>query len=251
MSKCNVVVIENDPAISDFLAASLSQAGYIVDLVSDGCSGLRLLSEHAYAAVIVDRMMSVVDVFSFITEMRAKKNYTPVIILSTIDTVSDRVRCLEIGADDYLVKPFHISELLARVQTILRRSTPNSVLSGIAVADLTLDLVSRKVARSGCSIELKPPELVLLEYLMRNAGQVVSRNAIVKQVWGYDNHPATNLVDVQICRLRTKVDKDFDTKLLHTIRGQGYVLASSTALSAAQLAELRYKQCSPSPAPPL
>lgn len=219
-----VLVIEDDPTIADFLATSLRQTGYLVDLASDGDTGLQLALKQDYVVLIVDLMLPGRNGLAIIAGLRAKPDHTPIIILSAKHTVADRVRGLEIGADDYLTKPFSFSELLARLQAVLRRS--NAIIGPIdlTVADLTLDLLGHKVSRSGHPIELRPNEYDLLEYLMRNSGQVVSKAAIVRQIWGYDFDPGTNLVDVLVCRLRAKIDRDYNFKLLHTIRGLGYVL---------------------------
>lgn len=220
-----ILTVEDDPKIAEFLAASLRQAGYLVDQAHDGNTGLRLALEQDYVALILDLSLPGLDGLDLLAELRSRSNQTPVIILSARQTVAERVRGLEIGADDYLAKPFSFSELQARLQAVLRRSGPApSAATRLTFAGLSIDLLSRKAARNAQTIELMPNEFALLELLLRNAGQVISRAAIMHQIWGYAHDPGTNVVDVLVCRLRTKIDKDFDVKLLHTIRGLGYVI---------------------------
>ncbi len=222
-----VLVIEDDRKIASFIAGGLKDAGFAVDSAFDGKRGLDLALSQPYDAAVVDIMLPGLDGLSLIGEMRASGVDTPVIILSAKRSVEDRVRGLETGGDDYLVKPFSFSELLARVQALIRRSSGTVDPVRLRVRDLAMDLLRRQVTRAGQNIELQPREFSLLEYLMRNAGKVVSKTMILEHVWDYSFDPQTNVVDVVICRLRNKVDRGFDQKLIHTIRGIGYVLKES------------------------
>ncbi len=222
-----VLVIEDDRKIASFIAGGLKDAGFAVDSAFDGKRGLDLALSQPYDAAVVDIMLPGLDGLSLIGEMRASGVDTPVIILSAKRSVEDRVRGLETGGDDYLVKPFSFSELLARVQALIRRSSGTVDPVRLRVRDLAMDLLRREVTRAGQKIELQPREFSLLEYLMRNAGKVVSKTMILEHVWDYSFDPQTNVVDVVICRLRNKVDRGFDQKLIHTIRGIGYVLKES------------------------
>jgi heavy metal response regulator len=222
------LLVEDDPVIGDFVAKGLREAGFVVDHAADGEGGLALATdEAAYDVAIVDVMLPRRDGLSVIQEIRARGVKTPVLILSARHSVDDRVRGLETGGDDYLVKPFAFPELLARVQALIRRATGAPAATHLAVADLTLDLLSRRASRAGREIELRPREFALLEYMMRNAGRVVSKTMILSHVWDYSFDPRTNVVDVLVHRLREKVDKDFDRKLIHTERGVGYVLRAN------------------------
>lgn len=221
------LIIEDDQTIADFVVRGLREAGFVVDHASDGVSGLGLARSGGYDVAIVDLMLPGLDGMTIIQALRRDGVRTPVLILSAKQTVSDRVSGLEIGGDDYLTKPFAFPELLARVQALIRRSgTAAAAPAGeLTVGDLTLDLLSRKATRGGRPLEpLRPREFALLEYLMRNAGRVVSKTMILSHVWDYSFDPRTNVVDVLVFRLREKVDKGFDTKLIHTVRGMGYVL---------------------------
>lgn len=223
-----ILVVEDDRKIASFIVKGLQQAGFAVDHAENGEDGLDLVLTVPYDAAIVDIMLPRLDGLSLIGEMRQQKINTPVIILSAKRSVEDRVKGLETGSDDYLTKPFAFSELLARVQALIRRSTSGShEPTGLTVEDLKMDLVKRRVTRSGLEVDLQPREFSLLEYLMRNAERVVSKTMIMEHVWDYNFDPQTNVVDVLICRLRNKVDRDFDKKLIHTIRGVGYVLKKS------------------------
>ncbi len=222
-----VLVIEDDRKIASFIAGGLKDAGFAVDSAFDGKRGLDLALSQPYDAAVVDIMLPGLDGLSLIGEMRASGVDTPVIILSAKRSVEDRVRGLETGGDDYLVKPFSFSELLARVQALIRRSSGTVDPVRLRVRDLAMDLLRRQVTRAGQNIELQPKEFSLLEYLMRNAGKVVSKTMILEHVWDYSFDPQTNVVDVVICRLRNKVDRGFDQKLIRTIRGVGYVLKES------------------------
>jgi len=223
-----ILVVEDDRKIASFIVKGLQQAGFAVDHTENGEEGLDLVLTVPYDAAVVDIMLPRLDGLSLIAEMRRQKINTPVIILSAKRSVEDRVKGLETGSDDYLTKPFAFSELLARVQALIRRSTSGpQEPTGLTVEDLKMDLVKRRVTRSGLEVDLQPREFSLLEYLMRNAERVVSKTMIMEHVWDYNFDPQTNVVDVLICRLRNKLDRDFDKKLIHTIRGVGYVLKKS------------------------
>lgn len=219
------LIVEDDRTIADFVSRGLKEAGFVVDHAADGPAGLGLARAGGYDVAIVDLMLPGLDGISLIEAMRREGVRTPVLILSARQSVSDRVKGLEIGGDDYLTKPFAFPELLARVQALIRRASGAPAPSRLTVGDLTLDLLSRKATRGGRAIEtLRPREFALLEYLMRNAGRVVSKTMILSHVWDYSFDPRTNVVDVLVFRLREKVDKGFDEKLIHTVRGIGYVL---------------------------
>ena len=219
-----ILVVEDDRTIAGFLMKGLQEAGYAVDHAADGDEGLTLALSEPYDAAILDLMLPGVDGLTIIDRMRGRKIQTPVLILSARRSVDDRVKGLQAGGDDYLTKPFAFAELLARVQALIRRATKTGEPASLVVGDLTLDLATRKVERAGRAIELRPREFALLEYLMRNAGRVVSKTMILAHVWDYHFDPRTNVVDVLVFRLREKLDRDFDVKLLHTVRGVGYVL---------------------------
>jgi two-component system OmpR family response regulator len=218
------LLVEDDATIAEFVARGLREGGFAVDHEADGEAGLSAALRQPYDVAIVDLMLPRRDGLSVIEELRRRHVMTPVLILSARRSVDDRVRGLQAGGDDYLTKPFAFAELLARVQALLRRSTRAPEPTTLTVADLTLDLLSRRVTRAGQPIDLRPREFALLEYLMRNAGRVVSKTMILSHVWEYNFDPQTNIVDVVISRLRDKVDRPFDQKLLHTVRGVGYVL---------------------------
>src|SRR3954447_4133639 len=218
------LIIEDDQTIADFVARGLREAGFAVDVAADGDAGLELASTEPYDAAIVDLMLPKRDGLSVIDELRRRGRSTPVLILSARRTVDDRVRGLQAGGDDYLTKPFAFAELLARVQALVRRATRSPEPTTLTVGDLSLDLLSRRVTRSGTAIELRPREFALLEYLMRNAGKVVSKTMILSHVWEYNFDPQTNIVDVLVSRLRDKIDRPFEKKMLQTVRGVGYVL---------------------------
>jgi two-component system OmpR family response regulator len=219
-----LLVIEDDRTIASFLVKGLQEAGFAVDHAEDGHMGLTLALTEPYDAAVVDVMLPGMDGLSVIEELRRQKVRTPVLILSARQSVDDRVRGLQAGGDDYLVKPFAFSELLARVQALIRRSTGETQPTRLVVRDLSLDLVSRRVERAGTAVELRPREFALLEYLMRNAGRVVSKTMIMEHIWNYTFDPRTNVVDVLVFRLREKVDRGFEPKLIQTVRGIGYVL---------------------------
>ncbi len=218
------VIIEDDVTIAEFVARGLREAGFAVDHAADGESGLELTTSSPYDVAIVDLMLPKLDGLSVIAAMRRRNLRTPVLILSARHTVDDRVKGLETGGDDYLTKPFAFPELLARVQALIRRATGAPSSTHLTVGDLTLDLMTRRATRQGRDIELRPREFALLEYLMRNTGRVVSKTMILSHVWDYNFDPRTNVVDVLVFRLREKIDKGFEPKLIHTVRGIGYGL---------------------------
>ncbi|MDD3845060.1 MAG: response regulator transcription factor [Syntrophorhabdaceae bacterium] len=222
-----ILVIEDDEKIASFIIKGMKAAGCAVDHVTDGREGLGLAMTEPYDSAIVDIMLPGLDGLSVVEEIRKAKVATPVIILSARGSVEDRVKGLQTGADDYLTKPFAFTELLARVQALVRRSTGVTEPMRLAVGDLSVNLINREVKRADRDIDLQPMEFSLLEYLMRNAGRVVSKTMIMEHVWNYDFDPQTNVVEARICRLRDKIDRDFPGKLIHTVRGVGYVLRES------------------------
>lgn len=222
-----ILVVEDDKKIAAFIVKGLVQSGFTVDHAPDGELGLRMATSDPYAAAIVDIMLPKLDGLALVAKLRQGKIALPVIILSAKRSVSERVKGLEAGGDDYLAKPFAFSELLARLQALLRRTGETPEATRLAAGELTLDLVTREVARGGKSIALQAREFKLLEYLLRHQGKPVSKVMILESLWGYDFDPQTNVVDVLVCRLRDKVDKPFDGKMIQTIRGVGYVLKPS------------------------
>jgi two-component system OmpR family response regulator len=219
------LIVEDDQTIADFVSRGLREAGFAVDYAADGPSGLAMAMAGGHDVAVIDLMLPGLDGISLIQSMRREGIRTPVLILSAKQTVNDRVTGLEMGGDDYLTKPFAFPELLARVQALIRRASGAPSSRQLTVGDLTLDLLARKAIRAGREIDpLRPREFALLEYLMRNAGRVVSKTMILSQVWDYSFDPRTNVVDVLVFRLREKVDRDFEHKLIHTVRGIGYVL---------------------------
>jgi len=219
-----ILLIEDDQKIASFVVKGLKAAGYAVDRASDGEEGLHLALTEPYDAAIVDIMLPGLDGLTVIERMRKERVNTPVIILSAKGSVDDRVKGLQRGGDDYLTKPFAFSELLARVQALVRRASRASEPTRLTVGDLSIDLLTREVVKGGKSIELQPLEFSLLEYLMRNPGRVVSKTMIMEHVWDYNFDPQTNVVEVRISRLRDKIDRGVEQKLIHTVRGVGYVL---------------------------
>jgi two-component system OmpR family response regulator len=219
-----VLVVEDDRKIGSFVVKALQQAGFAVDHVEDGESGLDLALGTAYDVAVIDIMLPRLDGLTLVETLRAEKVSTPVLLLSARRSVEDRVRGLQTGGDDYLTKPFALTELLARVHALIRRSGGGTEPTRLVVAEIVLDLLMRKATRGGKRLDLQPRELSLLEYLMRNAGRPVSKMMILEHVWDYSFDPQTNVVDVLVCRLRNKVDRGFSVKLIHTIRGVGYVL---------------------------
>jgi two-component system, OmpR family, response regulator len=222
-----VLVVEDDRHTAGYLLKGLREAGHVVDHVADGRDGLMLATNEPYDAIVLDRMLPGIDGLAILAALRTSGNTTPVLVLSALGEVDERVRGLKAGGDDYLAKPFALSEVMARLDAIRRRTPGATAQTRIVVADLELDLLTRVVKRSGTSIDLLPQEFRLLEYLMRHAGQVVTRTMLLEHVWDYHFDPQTNVVDVQISRLRKKIDKGFDPPLLHTMRGAGYRLGIS------------------------
>jgi len=218
------LVVEDDPAIASFLVKGLKEAGFAVDHAASGGAALEMASSTTYDLAVIDLMLPGLDGLSLIEELRRRRITVPVIILSAKRSVDDRVRGLQAGGDDYLTKPFAFEELLARVQALIRRATGAAEPTRLVVGDLVLDLVSRKVERGGRALDLRPREYALLEYLMRNPGRVVSKAMILSHVFDYSFDPRTNVVDVLVHRLRERVDKEFATPMIHTVRGMGYVL---------------------------
>jgi len=222
-----ILVVEDDKKVASLIVKGLKQEGFAVDHAADGEDGLHLALNEPYDACIIDIMLPKLDGLSLIKEMRHQKIGTPVIILSAKRSVDDRVKGLQTGSDDYLVKPFAFSELLARVQALIRRGTASASPTQLVVGDLCMDLFTREVFRRDQKIVLQPREFALLEYLMRNAGRVISKTMIMEHVWEYNFDPQTNVVDVLVCRLRDKMERDVEKKMIHTIRGVGYVLKPS------------------------
>ncbi|MEM8784423.1 MAG: response regulator transcription factor [Pseudomonadota bacterium] len=221
-----ILVVEDDLEAAGFLLKGFKEKDYLVDHAADGDEGLTLALGCDYDVILADRMLPKRDGLSLIHALREQGDHTPILIMSALGEVDDRVMGLKAGGDDYLVKPYAFSELLARVEALVRRHQPNPVRTRFKVADLELDLLSRKVSRAGQAIDLQPREFRLLEFLMRHEGQVVTRTMLLENVWEYHFDPQTNVIDVHISRLRSKIDKTFDTPLLHTVRGAGYSLRS-------------------------
>lgn len=219
-----ILIIEDDSSIASFVIKGLKEAGFTVDSAIDGDDGYMKLRTGVYDAAVVDIMLPGMDGLTVIEDIRAKSINTPIIILSAKREVDDRVIGFQKGGDDYLTKPFSFSELLVRIQSLIRRSQKTETITHLECNDLTMDLVSHSVIRGGDIIELQPKEFSVLEYLLRNKGRVISKTLMMEAVWDYNFDPQTNIVDVVISRLRSKIDKGFNTKLLHTVRGIGYVL---------------------------
>jgi two-component system, OmpR family, response regulator len=223
-----ILIIEDDRETADYLRKGLAENGHVADHAPTGPQGLAMALESIYDALIVDRMLPGLDGLSVIQALRKDRMTTPVLILSALGQVNDRVRGLKAGGDDYLVKPFAFSELLARLEALGRRVGPEqNVVTSLRLADLEMDLLARTVTRAGRPIDLQPREFRLLEFLMRHAGQVVTRTMLLESVWDYHFDPQTNVIDVHVSRLRAKIDKGFDEPLLHTVRGAGYTLRES------------------------
>jgi two-component system OmpR family response regulator len=223
-----LLVIEDDPQTAAFVRSSLEECGHVVDSVADGREGLLLAADSEYDVMIVDRMLPGIDGLGVIKTLRAAGVKTPALVLSALDRIDDRVAGLEAGSDDYLVKPFSFAELMARVNALARRPPLVDTPTVLRVADLEMDLLRRAVTRAGRHIELQPKEFRLLEYLMRHAGQVVTRTMLLEQVWDFHFDPRTSMVETHISRLRGKIDKGFHVELIHTVRGAGYSLRAPT-----------------------
>lgn len=222
-----ILIVEDDTKIALFLFNGLRQAGFVVDHAVNGEDGLHLALTEPYDVCVIDIMLPKLDGLQLIAEMRKQQTTTPVIILSAKRSVDDRIKGLQIGSDDYLTKPFSFSELLARVQALIRRTNSPAMSPRLTAGDLGIDLMTHEVCRGDVKIDLQPREFALLEYLMRNVGKVVSKTMIMEHVWNYSFDPQTNVVDVLVCRLRNRLDRDSEKKMIHTIRGVGYVLKPS------------------------
>jgi two-component system OmpR family response regulator len=224
-----ILVIEDDTETLDYLVKGLRESGHAADSASDGKDGLFLALESDYDALVVDRMLPALDGLSLIQTLRSSGKATPVLILSALGEVDDRVAGLHAGGDDYLVKPFAFSELMARLEALTRRHEAGAPDTSLKVGDLELDLLSRVVKRAGQMIRLQPREFSLLEYLMRHVDQVVTRTMLLEGVWNYHFDPQTNVIDVHVSRLRSKIDRGFERPLLHTVRGAGYMLSGEAS----------------------
>ena len=223
-----ILLIEDDPETSRFIRKGLGEAGHVLDHAGDGKQGLLLALDAEHDVLVVDRMLPGLDGLSIVRSLRAAGRDTPVLVLSALGEVDDRVEGLRAGGDDYLVKPFALAELSARLEALVRRRSGGgdgaATVTRLIVADLEMDLLARTVKRAGCGIELKPREFRLLEHLMRHAGQVVTRTMLLEAVWDYHFDPQTNVIDVHVSRLRRKIDRDLGPPLIHTVRGAGYVI---------------------------
>jgi len=219
-----ILLIEDDVKIASFIVKGMNEAGFIIDHAEDGEAGYTMAINNEYDCAIIDIMLPKLDGLSVIEKLRSKKINLPVIILSARRSLDDRIRGLQSGSDDYLTKPFAFSELLARVHALLRRSSNIPEATSLTVHDLSIDVLSRTVVRAGNKITLQPKEFSLLEYLMRNTNRIVSKTMIMERVWDYSFDPHTNVVEARVCRLRDKIDKEYDIPLIHTVRGLGYVL---------------------------
>ena len=220
----HILLIEDDGKVAEFVARSLREHGHTVDQVGDGREGLIMAASQAYDAMIVDRMLPGLEGLAVIRTLRASGNQTPALILTTKTQVADRVEGLEAGGDDYLVKPFAFAELYARLNALIRRPPITAIETVLRVHDLEMDLLKRTIVRSGRQVPVQPQEFKLLEYLMRNAGRVVTRTMLLENVWDFHFDPLTKVVETHVSRLRGKIDKGFDIELIHTIRGAGYML---------------------------
>lgn len=218
-----ILLVEDDITIANFVTKGLREAGYSVDHTADGVEGLGLVLNEFFDLAIIDLMLPKMDGLSIIENMRKKKINIPIIILSAKRTLDDRITGLQLGGDDYITKPFSFSELLARVHALLRRANQVVESTSLQSQGVTIDLLSRTVNRDGQKIDLQPKEFALLEYLMRHEGHIVSKTMITERVWNYNFDPQTNVVEARISKLREKIDKGFDTPLIHTMRGLGYV----------------------------
>ena len=219
-----ILVIEDDQEAAGYMTKGLAESGHVADAAYDGEDGFAMAQESAYDVLVVDRMLPKMDGLTLVERLRAEGATVPILFLSALGEVDDRVKGLKAGGDDYLVKPYAFSELLARIEALARRRNPSDVETKLTVADLEMDMLSRRVMRGGQEIELQPREFKLLEYLMRHAGQIVTRTMLLENVWDYHFDPQTNVIDVHISRLRAKIDKGFDAPLLQTVRGAGYSL---------------------------
>lgn len=222
-----LLIVEDDKKLAAFITKGFRESGFAVDHCADGEEGVIMATGNEYDAAIIDIMLPSLDGLSLIKEMRKKRITTPVLILSAKGSVDDHVKGLQTGGDDYLAKPFAFAELHARIQALIRRGSQSAEESSLVIGDVTLDLLARRVTRAGHKIDLHSREFALLEYLMRNAGRVVTKTMILNHIWDYSFDPQTNVVDVLVCRLRNKIDKEFTRKLIQTRRGMGYVLEAT------------------------
>ncbi len=222
-----ILIVEDDAWAANYVTKGLTESGHIVDRAADGIEGLEMATAGSFDVLVVDRMLPRLDGLSMVEQLRAEDDTTPVLFLSALGKVDDRVKGLKAGGDDYLVKPFAFAELLARLDALVRRTSPEAAETNLAVGDLELDLMERTASRAGQPIQLQPREFTLLAYLMRHAGQVVTRTMLLENVWHYHFDPQTNVIDVHISRLRGKIDKGFETPLLETVRGAGYRMRDS------------------------
>ena len=220
----HILIIEDDKEAAGWLMKGLREAGHVTDLAVDGEEGLNMARNGDYDVLIIDRMLPKMDGLTLLKTLRKEGDQTPALFLSALGEVDDKVEGLRAGGDDYIAKPYAFSELLARVEVLGRRKTAEPVQTRLKVGDLEMDLLKRRVTRAGKEIQLQPREFKLLEYLMRHAGNVVTRTMLLENVWDYHFDPQTNVIDVHISRLRGKIDKEFDKPLLHTVRGAGYML---------------------------
>jgi len=223
----HILIVEDDRETREFVRKGLSQAGHTVDTADNGRDGLLLASTAAFDLIVLDRMLPELDGLALLRTLRASDNRVPVLLLSALAEVDQRVQGLRAGADDYLTKPFAFSELEARIEALARRTVPEGPATTLRVGDLEMDLMARTTRRGDVDIDLQPREFRLLEFLLRHAGQVVTRTMLLEHVWDYHFDPQTNVIDVHISRLRAKIDRGFDEPLLHTVRGAGYRLAAS------------------------
>ncbi len=219
-----ILIIEDDQATASYIHKGLVEAGHTVDIASRGDNGFTMANSGNYQALIIDRMLPIMDGLTIVSNLREQNNHTPALILSALGDVNDRVDGLKAGSDDYLTKPFAFSELLARLDALFRRTAVETQETTLVAGDLMMDLLSREVKRGDTVIDLQPREFRLLEYLMRHSNQTVTRTMLLENVWDYKFDPQTNVIDVHISRLRSKIDKNFDTPLLNTVRGTGYIL---------------------------
>lgn len=224
MGSMKILVVEDDAEAASYLIKGLRESGHVVDHAADGETGLEMALSSTYDVAVVDRMLPRRDGLSLISAVRAEGRELPILILSALGQVDDRVLGLRAGSDDYLTKPYAFTELLARVEALGRRRVNAPSQTVYRIADLEMDRLSHRVTRGGVEVDLQPREFRLLEYLMRNAGQVVTRTMLLEHVWDYHFDPQTNVIDVHVSRLRSKIDKGFDRPLLHTVRGAGYMI---------------------------
>ena len=237
-----ILVVEDDREVGAYLQKGLTESGHVVALAESGREGLARAVSDPFDALVIDRMLPGLDGLAIVAALRAAKNQTPIVVLSALGDVEDRVVGLRAGCDDYLPKPFALSELLARLDAVTRRAGAETRLK---IADLDMDLLSRRVTRAGAEIELLPREFRLLEYLMRHAGQIVTRGMLLERVWDHHFDPQTNVIDVHISRLRQKIDRGFATPLLHTVRGAGYILRAPDTSSGSALALTHWQDPGP------